>query len=77
MSGFGSALPCCTGLCETLLSQVTTDGPRVAEKGKVDHIPGVVFVAGRKYFKGIGKKRILKLKMVYTNVPSEKEPSVT
>ena len=36
---------------------MTTDGPRVAEKGKVDHIPGVAFVAGRKYFKGIGEKK--------------------
>ena len=45
------------GPCETLLSQVTTDGPRVAEKGKVDNIPGVVFVAGRKYFKGISEKK--------------------
>ena len=36
---------------------MTIDGPRVAEKGKVDHIPGVVLVTRRKYFKGIGEKK--------------------
>ena len=41
---------------------MTTDGPRVAEKGKVDYIPGVVFVAERKYFKGISEKKKYRLR---------------
>ena len=57
MFGFGWALPCYTGLCGTLLSQVTTRRLSRHTEVKIDYIPGVAFVAGRKYFKGISEKR--------------------